>query len=612
MRRIEMCVLLAVALGLAVVPAARADTLNVAADAQTSSAQPNVKFGLLPAMTVRQGSSGPILNSYARFDFSALPADPTVQKAILRLWVLAALTPGTIEVVPVVEPWQEGTITAGMSPVLGSPVASFAVASSDTLHFIDVDVTGLVQDWAEGFLDNHGLALRGSGSSAVNVIFDTKEGILTSHAPELEVALGAAGAPGPTGPTGPQGEQGIQGERGEQGLPGTLPAVMCATGQALQGITAGGTPVCVPLSGSPPPPPPPPSSTTITTLDSAGGVGEHTSITTGADGLGLISYHFNDFTNEGLRVAHCINAACTSATITTLDTGAGVGQHTSITIGGDDLGLISYRDGASLKMAHCSNPACTSATITTLDSAESARFGARTSITTGADGLGLISYFVDANDGDLKVAHCSNAACTSATITTLDSTGSVGLFSSITIGVDNLGIISYVDATNAALKVAHCNNPSCTSATITMFGAPSVDLYSSITVGADGLGLISYYETFNHGLKVAHCNDVACTSATISTPHFMGGGGGAYNSIAIAADRGLISYFAQGIGDLQVAHCSNIYCTIATITTLDSAGVVGWYPSITIGADGFGLISYQDQTNGNLKVAHCGNAACTP
>jgi hypothetical protein len=232
MRRIGV---VALALGLAAVPCVRADTLEVAADAQTSSVQSAFKFGLFPAMAVRQGPSGPILESYARFDFSALPSNPSVEKAVLRLWVLAALTPGTIEVVPILGPWQEGTITAGASPQLGTPIATFAVGSGDTLHFIDVDVTGLVQDWASGALDNHGVALRGVQPGVVNVVFDTKESLLTSHAPELEVARagtpgptgpegpeGPAGPAGPTGPQGPQGATGAQGPQGPQGPPGTV------------------------------------------------------------------------------------------------------------------------------------------------------------------------------------------------------------------------------------------------------------------------------------------------------------------------------------------------------------------------------------------------------
>ena len=59
----------------------------------------------------------------------------------------------------------------------------------------------------------------------------------------------------------------------------------------------------------------------------------------GADGLGLISYH--DVTNRNLKVAHCSDRACTAATLTTLDSAGDVGQATSVTIGADRLGLIS-------------------------------------------------------------------------------------------------------------------------------------------------------------------------------------------------------------------------------------------------------------------------------
>lgn len=212
MRRIGT---IALAVGLAGVPALRADTLHVAADAQTSSAQPGVRFGLFPLMTVR-GGPGPIYNSYLKFDLSALPDDPAVDKVVLRLWVDVVSAPGTIEVAPILEPWQEGSITAATSPDVGPPVASFTVSGADAFHFIDVDVTGLARDWARGLMDNHGLALRGAGS--VNVVFDTKESIVFSHPPELEVAL--AGTPGPQGPPGPTGPQGIQGVPGPQGAQG--------------------------------------------------------------------------------------------------------------------------------------------------------------------------------------------------------------------------------------------------------------------------------------------------------------------------------------------------------------------------------------------------------
>jgi len=151
------------------------------------------------------------------------------------------------------------------------------------------------------------------------------------------------------------------------------------------------------------------SASTLSTLDSAGNVGVFTSITIGADGLGLISYYDN--TNADLKVAHCSNATCSAATLATLDSATTVGLATSIAIGADGLGLISYFDQTlqQLKVAHCVDLACTTATLVSLDFLIG--YGAfSTSMTIGADGVGLISYYNQLN-GDLKVVHCSNTFC---------------------------------------------------------------------------------------------------------------------------------------------------------------------------------------------------------
>ena len=46
----------------------------------------------------------------------------------------------------------------------------------------------------------------------------------------------------------------------------------------------------------------------LTTLDSLGKSGQYTSVTVGADGLDLISYH--DVTNRTLKVVHCSDPSC--------------------------------------------------------------------------------------------------------------------------------------------------------------------------------------------------------------------------------------------------------------------------------------------------------------
>ena len=84
--------------------------------------------------------------------------------------------------------------------------------------------------------------------------------------------------------------------------------------------------------------------------------------------------------------------------------------------------------------SHCSNAACTSATKTTVFGVFSGKAGFFSSIAIGSDGLGLISFEVQSRFGVsyLDVAHCSDARCTSATTTPLDT--NVGQGTSIVIG----------------------------------------------------------------------------------------------------------------------------------------------------------------------------------
>ena len=112
------------------------------------------------------------------------------------------------------------------------------------------------------------------------------------------------------------------------------------------------------------------TSATLATPDSVGNVGQYSTVTTGADGLPLISYY--DASNGDLKVAHCSDVACTTATLTAVDGAANdVGAPSSMIIGIDGRSLISYYDASNgdLKVAHCSDVACTTATLTTVDGA---------------------------------------------------------------------------------------------------------------------------------------------------------------------------------------------------------------------------------------------------
>jgi hypothetical protein len=267
------------------------------------------------------------------------------------------------------------------------------------------------------------------------------------------------------------------------------------------------------------------SAATLSTVDDTGDVGEYTSITIGADANPIISY-FDD-TNDALKVAACTNPTCdpttSPATLSTVDAGD-VGQHTSITIGADANPIISYWDASrgALKVAACTNPTCNPttslATLSTVDNIGDV--GEHTSIAIGADANPIISYFDDTNDA-LKVAACTNPTCnpttSAATLSTVDNTGDVGYYTSIAIGADANPIISYKDFTNDALKVAACTNPTCnptaSPATLSTVDTGGVGNFTSIAVGVDANPIISYYGG-GGALKVAKLTRTSWTPNT--------------------------------------------------------------------------------------------------
>jgi hypothetical protein len=185
-----------------------------------------------------------------------------------------------------------------------------------------------------------------------------------------------------------------------------------------------------------------------------------TSIAIGSDGLGIIAYRNNA---DQLKVAHCEDVACTRSSSHVVDADGVVGNYPSIAIGADGLPLVSYYDLANgdLEVAHCEDLACSAATVTLHDGsflAEGGDAGEGTSLAVGSDGLGLISYW-NRSYSDLMVAHCDNPACTHTTRHVADADVMRNYEvsrTSIAIGADGLGVIVYQDPMNGDLKVARC------------------------------------------------------------------------------------------------------------------------------------------------------------
>lgn len=189
------------------------------ADTYASSTFAKTNFGSSIALVV-----GPGTTSYIQFNLAGIPAGASISKATLRLYVDAVAAKGSFDVYEMDAPWSENTLTystpppaLGASATGGHPVA---ITGASFNQFVLVDVTALAQGWLNGSIPNHGLAISLT-SAAGSFAFDSKESLLTSHSPELEIVLnGPAGAPGLAGPQGPAGIPGPAGPQGPGGIPG--------------------------------------------------------------------------------------------------------------------------------------------------------------------------------------------------------------------------------------------------------------------------------------------------------------------------------------------------------------------------------------------------------
>ncbi|MBR58230.1 MAG: hypothetical protein CMH54_09435 [Myxococcales bacterium] len=293
-----------------------------------------------------------------------------------------------------------------------------------------------------------------------------------------------------------------------------------------------------------------------------------------------------------------------------LDSSAILPRYTSVTIGGDGLPVVAYRDGigSTLKVAHCADQECNGVTSTVVvDSAGNP--GSYASIGIGTDGLPVISYY-DSEDKNLRFAKCNDADCADSTITTIDNADSVGRYSAMAIGLDGYPVIAYQDQTNAALRIAKCNDSSCTSTTISSHADAGEPWHISMVVGLDGLPLVALQA--GSQLQMFKCADSACTAGTFF-PADANGTTGLYTSITIGDDGlPLVAYQEGGNQDLRVMHCGTPACSAGNqITDLATNGLPGTGTSVTIGSHGLPLIAHYNAASGHVAVIRCGRPDCT-
>ena len=504
----------------------------------------------------------------------------------------------------------ETLLVQGEHFVWANDDAAVVTLAGNTLAILDITATHILAELPPGLTpgDYRLRASRGNGT----VQNDTIALTIGGAGPQ-----GPQGPPGPMGDTGPQGlpgEQGPQGEPGpqgaqgvpgpqgapgEQGPPGTLPAVSCPVGEALRAISANGTPDCNPVNEA---------AFLTRALTKAILAGQYSSIALAADGFPLISYY--DATNQDLKVIHCLNPTCSkSAPPATIESAGNAGRFTSIARGGDGFGIVSYVKDHEVKVAHCSDMKCSSATLETVANGHDT-----TAIAVNADGNPWVVL-------DAGIVRCHDPGCADSTLVEIEAGHLLG--PSVAFDSRGNGLVAFYEGSE--LKVTRCPaTDECVDPLVWTLD-PNVGSWTgtrttSIAVVAGDLALVAYWDG-EGDLKVARCESSpgpnGCqptgTPTIVDTfpPSF---GGDRHASIAVGADgSGVIGYRGRdtenpGLG-LRVAHCNNRSCTGATLTTVD-AGNVGSFASVAIGADGLPVFSYYDATEKDLKAAHCADRAC--
>ncbi|MGR8932821.1 MAG: DNRLRE domain-containing protein [Gammaproteobacteria bacterium] len=187
-------------------------------DSYTSSASPSANFGNSAEIKITPTSKG-----YLKFNLNkSVPGAYTganVAKATLKLYVEDVAASGKLTIKQVTSAWTENGITALNEPLVGISLPAISVAKNAKHHWIEINVTALVQDWLNsGGSTNFGVLLK--GNSTLNISVDSKENIKASHEPVLDIIMKNAGPRGPAGPQGPKGPTGAQGPAGPSGPQG--------------------------------------------------------------------------------------------------------------------------------------------------------------------------------------------------------------------------------------------------------------------------------------------------------------------------------------------------------------------------------------------------------
>lgn len=331
----------------------------------------------------------------------------------------------------------------------------------------------------------------------------------------------------------------------------------------------------------------------------------------------------------------CNDEACSSPTITVLDTDVGsatVAASPALFCVTSDNCKVAYGDtlggnSPDLVFVDCLNEACTGSTPTILD----ADLGGNTSKPNPAiyclsDTDCQVTYFEESLD-DLFIVDCSNATCstqnTLAAIKLNINTTNNNARSSIWCPASGDCKIVYHDAVNGDLILYDCSSSTCAAGTTTTIdndvGTTAVNVPNAIdcTGGATECRVL-YSDGSQTETNFVDCNaSAACASATITKIDDTSGGLVSFGldmdcSNGISDCKGVfVGHTTGGSEDQYFFDCDNDACSAGSVSNLDDPPTRA---ALDCPASTNCKISYTELSGSTpiLSFADCTNEDCLP
>jgi hypothetical protein len=359
-------------------------------------------------------------------------------------------------------------------------------------------------------------------------------------------------------------------------------AALCPRGAPMIGLTQTGQPIC---------------DHPLRSIGSLGG--ERVGLVIRADGRPLLAL-------PGPRLYDCIDANCSSATLTLQPGGLPAGNDVSLALRSDGLPVLAYGgpSGGNQTLAICGNTTCSSGNIVRTPASDS--FGAFSHVALRADNTPVMVYFD--NSFNTKLVACNDANCASPTTTTLVAAGvslSPSAFRIRPNGSPVLALRSFGHPTHALYD---CNNATCTSGTLRNLASGIGSRFVlGLAVRSDNRPVVSNSD-FSNGF-LHDCSDAACSANT--RRDFLSNETFGQSTLTLRADgRPLVAYLQAGTATLKLFDCNNAECSSGTSRPIDQTQAFGDAQiALALRSDGRPVLAYP-AGNSEYRLLMCATAAC--